>query len=313
MQAVKNLNLDVQRGETHCIVGESGCGKSITALAMIGLLPEKARITAGSILFEQQNLACLNEAGLSNLRGNRMAMIFQEPMTCLNPTLTIGTQLTEGFLRHGKGNRKAAYERAIMLLEKVGISAADKRFHQYPYSLSGGLRQRVMIAMALMCEPDLIIADEPTTALDVTVQAQILATLSELKSEMGLSLIVITHDLGVVARIADNVTVMYAGEAVETGTVSQVFGNPGHPYTVGLQKSVVGSADRDSQRLSVIPGRVPSLVGGLTGCRFRNRCPHAIPKCAEADIDMSELEADHTYRCLRNVSAGRPEMTGGVL
>lgn len=296
LHAVRDASFSIERRETLCVVGESGCGKSMTALALMRLLPGNARIS-GQVRFEGTDIGGLGEAGMNDLRGNRMAMIFQEPMTSLNPSFTIGDQLVEGFLIHGKGDMRDARARAIDLLERVGISAAEERMRQYPHQLSGGLRQRVMIAMALMCGPDLVIADEPTTALDVTIQAQILGTLAGIRDEFGLSLLVITHDLGVVARVADRVVVMYAGEIVEQGTVEDIFERPQHPYTIGLQ-GCVPTPGHHGSRLAAIPGRVPSLVGSHRGCSFRNRCAHAQPACAGTAIAMREANGGHDYRCI---------------
>lgn len=239
---------------------------------------------------------------MSAIRGNDMAMIFQEPMTSLNPAYTIGNQLMEGLIRHKGVSRSIARDRAILLLEKVGITAAASRLPQYPHQLSGGLRQRVMIAMSLMCTPDLIIADEPTTALDVTIQAQILRMIKELQAELGMAMIFITHDLGVVARIADKIAVMYAGTFVETGTAEQIFNAPMHPYTKGLLSCipVPGKTDRGS-RLGSIPGIVPSLIGGIDGCGFRSRCPYAQDACA-TEPTLTDRESGHTCRCIHEAS-----------
>ena len=287
LRAVRDVSFQVKRGETLCIVGESGCGKSITSLAVMGLLPAAA--TAAS----DETRRCSARTSLkasprrvNALRGNRMAMIFQEPMTALNPAYTIGNQLMEVHLLHRGGGAAKARERAIELLGKVGIASAAERLEQYPHQLSGGLRQRVMIAMALMCGPDLLIADEPTTALDVTIQAQILRLLADLQKDLGIAMVLITHDLGVVARIAHRVAVMYAGEIVEEGTAERVFASPRHPYTRGLISCipVPGRTERGG-RLGTIAGVVPSLVGEIRGCSFRERCAHARPECAGRRAD----------------------------
>ncbi|MBM06514.1 MAG: ABC transporter ATP-binding protein, partial [Oceanibulbus sp.] len=280
LHAVRGIDFDLNRGETLCIVGESGSGKSLTSLALMGLLGKSIKRNADRMTFDGTELTTASQGQMRKLRGARMAMIFQEPMTSLNPAYTIGDQLAEALLLHRKVSRQQARDRAIELLEKVGITAAESRLSQYPHQLSGGLRQRVMIAMALMCEPELIIADEPTTALDVTIQAQILRLLHDLGREMNMAVILITHDLGVVARVADKVAVMYAGELVETGPVGDIFNAPSHPYTRGLLRCIPlpGKTDRGA-KLGTIPGIVPSLVGEVEGCVFRTRCPHAVAEC----------------------------------
>jgi len=295
---VRGVSLSVDRGETLCIVGESGCGKSLTALAIMGLLPRRARRSASRLALDGIDLATASEAQLADLRGSRMAMIFQEPMTSLNPCYTVGNQMEEMLLRHRKVTRSEARDRAVYLLEKVGMTAAASRLAQYPHQLSGGLRQRVMIAMVMMCNPSLIIADEPTTALDVTIQAQILLLLADLRKEFGLGLLLITHDLGIVARIADRVAVMYAGQVVEEGAVATVFGEPLHPYTRGLMQCipVPGKIARGG-RLGSIPGMVPSLVGRSTGCSFRERCEFRQAAC-EADIALRPAAHAHARRCI---------------
>jgi peptide/nickel transport system ATP-binding protein len=306
LHPVRRVSFAVERGETLCIVGESGCGKSLTALAVMGLLPRRAERRAGRMILDGIDLMRASAQAIADLRGSRMAMIFQEPMTSLNPTYSVGNQMEEMLLRHRKVTRREARERAVYLLEKVGITAAASRLAQYPHQLSGGLRQRVMIAMVLMCGPDLILADEPTTALDVTTQAQILRLLAELRQEFGMGLMLITHDLGIVARIADRVAVMYAGQIVEEGTVAAVFGDPRHPYTRGLMDCipVPGKVARGSH-LGSIPGMVPSLVGELSGCSFRERCAHARAGC-EADIALTVNEAGHACRCILDGAA--PEL-----
>ncbi|WP_232825167.1 ABC transporter ATP-binding protein [Salinicola sp. RZ23] len=303
LHAVRGIDLSVERGEMLCLVGESGCGKSMTSLALMGLLPRRAQLSAGRLDFAGESLTALSERRRGQLRGRRMAMIFQEPMTALNPAYTLGNQLCEAFLRHRLGNRRQARERAIELLERVGISAAAERLAQYPHQLSGGLRQRVMIAMALMCDPDLIIADEPTTALDVTIQAQILRLLRDLQQEMGTAVIFITHDLGVVARIADRVAVMYAGEVIETAPTQALYANPSHPYTRGLLSCIPAPGKTPpGSRLQAIPGVVPSLVGEVEGCAYRNRCP--LVREGEVDAarcehtpELRRLTGDHQARC----------------
>jgi peptide/nickel transport system ATP-binding protein len=300
LHAVQGVSFHVDRGETVCIVGESGCGKSLTALAIMDLLPKKARRTADRLELAGQSMIGVSERAMSDIRGNRMAMIFQEPMTSLNPAYTIGDQLAEAMLRHRKVTAREARERAVHLLERVGITAAESRLRQYPHQLSGGLRQRIMIAMALMCGPDLIIADEPTTALDVTIQAQILHLLAELQREFRMGLVLITHDLGIVARIATRVVVMYAGQVVETGAAEQIFRSPSHPYTRGLIACIPipGKTERGG-RLGVIPGLVPSLIGTMHGCHFADRCPIVSDSCRSAPIDLVAAGPGHLVRCIR--------------
>jgi peptide/nickel transport system ATP-binding protein len=297
LHAVRGISFDIASGETLCLVGESGCGKSMTALSLMGLLPDAATRRAGHLLFEGQELATASPRALARLRGNRMAMIFQEPMTALNPAYTIGNQIMEVHRRHKNSTAAQARARAVELLEKVGITAASERLGQYPHQLSGGLRQRVMIAMALMCGPALLIADEPTTALDVTIQAQILRLLVELQRDLGIAMLLITHDLGVVARVAHNVAVMYAGEIVERASAADLFGNPRHPYTRGLMASIpVPGRTPPGERLGAIPGLVPSLIGEVQGCAFRDRCAYALPSCA--DEVPWRTAGGHGWRCV---------------
>lgn len=298
LHPVRGISFSVSKGETLCIVGESGCGKSLTSLALMGLLPKTARRSASRLELLGQDLTDLSERKMSDLRGASMSMIFQEPMTSLNPSYTIGNQLEEAYVRHNRSARAQARERAIFLLEKVGITGAAERLKQYPHQLSGGLRQRVMIAMALMCGPDLIIADEPTTALDVTIQAQILHLLADLQDEFDMGMILITHDLGIVARVADKVAVMYAGKIVEEGPCAAVFENPFHPYTRGLLRCipVPGKTERGG-RLGSIPGVVPNLVGSLEGCMFRNRCEHFTEPCSLLSDTPTTLADGHAVTC----------------
>jgi peptide/nickel transport system ATP-binding protein len=303
LHAVQGVSLHVDRGETLCIVGESGCGKTLAALAIMDLLPARGLRAMTRLELEGQDLAHLGERAISDLRGNRMAMIFQEPMTSLNPAYTIGNQLEEAFLRHKPGGRRQARERALHLLDRVGIPNAASRLKQHPHQLSGGLRQRVMIAMALMCSPALIIADEPTTALDVTIQAQILHLLAELKREFAMGLIMITHDLGIVARVATRVAVMYAGQIVESAPAAEIFAAPTHPYTQGLISCIpVPGKTRRGDPLGTIPGLVPSLIGHTRGCHFAGRCPAAIDACRRPDLIPLEAArgADHSVRCIRH-------------
>jgi peptide/nickel transport system ATP-binding protein len=302
LNAVQGVSFHVDRGETLCIVGESGCGKTLTALAIMDLLPARARRTAASLELEGQDLARIGERAMSDVRGNRMAMIFQEPMTSLNPAYTIGNQLEEALLRHRRVPRRKARERAVYLLDRVGITAASSRLKQYPHQLSGGLRQRVMIAMALMCGPSLILADEPTTALDVTIQAQILHLLAELQREFAMGLVLITHDLGIVARIATRVVVMYAGQVAEAGPAAAIYAAPAHPYTQGLLACIpVPGRTRRGDHLGTIPGLVPSLVGEMRGCHFAGRCPHAIDACRQAEIPLeASAGGQRLVRCIRH-------------
>jgi peptide/nickel transport system ATP-binding protein len=297
LRAVRDVSFAVARGETLCIVGESGCGKSITSLAVMSLLQAAATRRAKKLALLGEDLLNATPKRVNALRGNRMAMIFQEPMTALNPAYTIGNQLIEVYLQHRGGGEAKARERAIELLGKVGIASAAERLGQYPHQLSGGLRQRVMIAMALMCGPELLIADEPSTALDVTIQAQILRLLADLQKDLGIAMVLITHDLGVVARIAHRVAVMYAGEIVEEGTAERIFASPRHPYTRGLLSCipVPGRIERGG-RLGTIAGVVPSLVGEIRGCSFRERCACTRAEC-EAAVPVQN-EGAHRWRCI---------------
>ena len=295
--AVRGASLRVEKGETHCLVGESGCGKSVTALAIMGLLARGGHCSAKRLSFAGADLLSLSDREMSRIRGNRMSMIFQEPMTSLNPAFTVGSQMAEVLRRHRGASRTAALDRAVELMGRVGITAPEMRLGQFPHQLSGGLRQRVMIAMALMCDPELLVADEPTTALDVTVQAQILRLLATLQRELGLAILLITHDLGIVARVADRVTVMYAGEVVEAASTAELFRSPQHPYTRGLLSCVPapGRVRRD-RPLGSIPGTVPAISPGFTGCAFRSRCTHADATCA-GKIPRRQASAAHDYLC----------------
>ena len=295
--AVRGTSLTVERGETHCLVGESGCGKSVTALAVMNLLARGGHRTARRMTFQGKDLLKLNDGGMAKLRGNAMAMIFQEPMTSLNPAYTVGSQMTEVLRRHKGASQRAATDRAADLLARVGITAPGLRLGQFPHQLSGGLRQRVMIAMALMCDPQLLIADEPTTALDVTVQAQILRLLAELQRDLGLGVLLITHDLGIVARVATRVSVMYAGEVVESAATAQLFADPRHPYTKGLLRCVpVPGKQRQDEPLGSIPGTVPRIGPGFAGCAFRERCDFADETCAHI-IPRHAASPGHDYLC----------------
>ncbi len=308
LHAVRGISFSLSRGETLCIVGESGCGKSLTSLAVMGLLPRAARRTADRLEFDGVDLLRASRRQMQKIRGDRLSMIFQEPMTSLNPAYTIGDQLEEVMLVHKPVSRAQARDRAVYLLEKVGITGAAKRMTQFPHQLSGGLRQRVMIAMSLMCGPAVIIADEPTTALDVTIQAQILLLLSELQREFAMGLVLITHDLGVVARIADRVMVMYAGQVVEEGTAKAVFEAPLHPYTSGLMACMpIPGKTPPGAHLGSIPGMVPSLIGGIEGCAFRDRCAHARPGCES--FDTLRRSDGHAWRCIMDAEAARAAAT----
>ncbi|GAA0585145.1 ABC transporter ATP-binding protein [Caenispirillum bisanense] len=303
LAAVRSVSFTLDRGETLGIVGESGCGKSMMSMAIMGLLPPHVAVRAETLRFEGMDLLGLPERRMADLRGDRMAMIFQEPMTALNPLLTIGEQLTETYRRHRTAGRREAREKALHLLDRVGIASPERRLGQYPHQLSGGLRQRVMIAMALMCDPDLIIADEPTTALDVTIQAQILALLAELQRESGAAMIFVSHDLGVISRVADKVSVMYAGSEVEGGSTAQVFGAPAHPYTQGLFRCLPNSGlVARGAPLGSIPGVVPSLIGQVSGCMFRPRCALARDACLEA-IPTAVVGDGHRARCVAVAAA----------
>ncbi|MFK7965490.1 MAG: ABC transporter ATP-binding protein [Burkholderiaceae bacterium] len=298
LHAVRGISFHVEKGETLCIVGESGCGKSLTSLALMNLLPSKAVRNANCIELSGTDLRSMTERQMSDLRGKKMAMIFQEPMTSLNPAYTIGNQLEEAVLRHQNISGAQARERAIHLLERVGITAAASRLQQYPHQLSGGLRQRVMIAMSLMCGPDLLICDEPTTALDVTIQAQILHLLKDLQREFDMAVVLITHDLGVVARLADRVAVMYAGEIVESGSASEIFADPRHPYTQGLLRCIpVPGRTKRGDHLGSIPGVVPSLIGDMHGCAFANRCEFVETACKQS-VPERQLGENRMIRCV---------------
>ena len=297
--AVDSVDLSVANGATLGLVGESGCGKSVTSLAIMGLLPKQSAAVTGAIRFDGFDLLDVPDATLRDLRGNRLAMIFQEPMTSLNPSFTIGDQITETILRHRGGSRRAARERTIELLRRVHIPSPEKRIDEYPHKLSGGMRQRVMIAMALACRPKLVIADEPTTALDVTIQAQILDLLQDMKERFGMAVMLITHAMGVVAETAQRVVVMYAGKVVEEAPVEELFGDPRHPYTQGLIRSIP-RIDLDAEhktRLEAIGGSVPILINPPPGCRFAPRCKHAMSICTEQEPRLREIAPGHRMAC----------------
>jgi peptide/nickel transport system ATP-binding protein/oligopeptide transport system ATP-binding protein len=297
--AVDGVDVEVARGRTLGIVGESGCGKSVLSLSVMRLVPPPGRIAAGKILFNGRNLLDLPPSEMRAIRGNRIAMIFQEPMTSLNPVFTAGDQITEAMRAHDRTASAAALRaRAIEALARVRIPAPERRFDEYPHQMSGGMRQRVMIAMALACVPDLLIADEPTTALDVTVQAQILDLLRELQQQTGMAIILITHDLGVVAEMADDVAVMYAGRVVEHAPGAAIFDDPQHPYTLGLLGSIP-KIEEQRDRLLTIDGTVPPPFDLPQGCRFHPRCVFAEPACTAQDPPLRELRADHRVACIR--------------
>lgn len=298
IRAVDGISLSVRKGETLGIVGESGCGKSITSLSIMQLLPKRiSRIASGQIRFEGKDMLEMPAKEVRSIRGNRIAMIFQEPMTSLNPVFKIGRQISESARYHLKLGKKEANERAIEMLRKVGIPRPEKIAEQYAHQLSGGMRQRVMIAMAMVCNPQLLIADEPTTALDVTIQAQILDLMRELQEKEGMSILMITHDLGVVAEMCDRVVIMYAGQIVEETDVATLYSNPLHPYTRGLLASLPQLAG-DSDRLTSIPGQVPNPANLPAGCRFAPRCPVAVDRCRVERPELALIQPGHTCRCL---------------
>ncbi|MFU8883210.1 MAG: ABC transporter ATP-binding protein [Rhodobacterales bacterium] len=296
---IDGVSFAIKRGKTLCLVGESGCGKSVTSLAIMGLLAKRAAtVTQGAVRFNGRDVLGLPDAEIEDLRGNRMAMIFQEPMTSLNPAFTVGHQVAEAVRRHKACSEAEARDRALEMFRKVRMPAAETRLDDYPHQMSGGMRQRVMIAMALANDPALLIADEPTTALDVTIQAQILDLMRELQDDTGAALLMITHDLGVVAEIADDVAVMYAGRIVESGPVGRIFDEPQHPYTLGLMGSMPAIAGRQG-RLLTIPGSVPSPDAMPAGCRFASRCPFELPACAAARPDLVADDSGQSVACLR--------------
>jgi peptide/nickel transport system ATP-binding protein len=296
-RAVDGVGFSLGKGRSLGIVGESGCGKSVTALSIMGLVPQPpGRIVSGEILLDGTDLLRLSAAAMRDLRGNQMAMIFQEPMTSLNPAFTIGDQIVEGLLRHRSLGRDAARRQAIEMLRRVRIPSPESRYDDYPHRLSGGMRQRVMIAMALVCEPRLLIADEPTTALDVTIQAQILDLMRILREETGTAIVLITHDLGVVAEFADDVVVMYAGRIIEQASVEALFADPQHPYTIGLLGSIP-RLDLAQERLATIEGQVPMRLAGITGCAFAPRCPFAEAQCREAAPPLMDIGNGHLAAC----------------
>lgn len=305
--AVDHVSFEVDTGEIVALVGESGSGKSVTSLSLMGLVAEPGVISGGSIMFDGQELTALSDREMRRIRGNEMAMIFQEPMTSLNPVYRVGDQIVEAICTHDKEiDKKAARERAIELLRKVGIPSPEKRVDDYPHQMSGGMRQRVMIAMALSCDPKLLIADEPTTALDVTIQAQILDLLMKLRDDLGMAILLITHDLGVVAQVADRVNVMYCGQVVETSDVVELFDHPKHPYTLGLMKSIP-RLDDDRERLFVIEGTVPNLLDMPPGCNFSDRCDLCMDVCRRHMPSLMPVDG-HEVRCnLYEDEQGKPK------
>ena len=300
-KAVDNVSLSIKSGETLGLVGESGCGKSVTAHSIIRLIPDPpGKIEGGDIFFDRQNLLKFSEAQMRKIRGNRISMIFQEPMTSLNPVFPVGDQVGEVIRLHQKLSRGATRERVIEMFHLVGIPAAEKRLEDYPHQMSGGMRQRVMIAMALACNPKLMIADEPTTALDVTIQAQILDLMNKLKDETGAAILFITHDLGVIAEMAQNVAVMYAGKVMEYTDVKTIYANPKNPYTIGLLQSIpVLGRESQENRLKTISGVVPSLLNLPAGCLYSDRCPDVFNDCRQVEPEMYQFAENHYVRCLK--------------
>ena len=297
--AVDGVSFALDAGRTLGLVGESGCGKSVTSLSIMGLVPQPpGRIAGGQILYEGEDVLRMPASELRELRGNRISMIFQEPMTSLNPAFTVGEQIAEAILRHRKVSRAEAAEQTLAMLRRVRIPSPEQRYHDYPHRLSGGMRQRVMIAMALALSPRLLIADEPTTALDVTIQAQILELMRALREETGTAIILITHDLGVIAEVADEVAVMYAGRIVERAPVAALFGEPQHPYTIGLLGSIP-QLHLTQDRLAAIEGQVPTARTPVTGCRFHPRCPFAVERCRQEEPSLAPVDPRHDAACWR--------------
>jgi len=308
VQAVDGITYDVAPGETVAVVGESGCGKSVSAMSILRLIPDPpGRIVDGSIMFDGKDLLALSDDQMREIRGRDIGMIFQEPMTSLNPVLSIERQLTETLEEHQDVTKGAARARALEMLQLVGIAEPERRLKQYPHHLSGGMRQRVMIAMALACNPKLIIADEPTTALDVTIQAQILELMKELTRKLGVAMIIITHNLGVVARYADRVNVMYAGRIIESGTAEDIYHNPKHPYTLALLRSVPRMDQIRGQKLQPVDGQPPDLTKLDDGCAFRPRCNFATPQCTGAIPALEEVEQGHVSACWEKGRVGLVE------
>jgi oligopeptide transport system ATP-binding protein len=312
-KAVNGVSFYVDRGEALGLVGESGCGKSVTALSIMGLVPNPGRVVSGEVWYNGRDLVKASETERSKIRGNEIAMIFQDAISYLNPVMTIGRQISEPLEIHRDMRPKEARKRAIELLELVGIPASSKRIDNYPHQFSGGMRQRVMIAMALACDPKLLIADEPTTALDVTIQAQILELLQRLRAELGMALIMITHDLGVVAGLVDRVNVMYAGYIVETAPVQAAFGDPRHPYTLGLMGSIPRLDEVHGTRLHPIQGIPPDLIDTPTGCPFQPRCPFAVEDSVHKNPPLREVTPGHSMACWVDVRTAKAHTPGEVL
>ncbi len=299
VKAVDGVNFSVDAGKTMGIVGESGCGKSITAMSILRLIPDPpGKIVDGEVIFNGEDLTKVSDNRIREIRGNDISMIFQEPMTSLNPVFTVGYQIEEVLMLHQKLEEKEAREKAIEMIRLVGIPNPDRIVDEYPHQLSGGMRQRIMIAMALACQPRLLIADEPTTALDVTIQAQILELMNDLKNRLNTSIMLITHDLGVIAEMADHVIVMYSGKVVEDAPIGELFKNPRHPYTVGLMNSIP-SLVKEGQRLDTIPGRVPNPLYLPKGCYFHPRCKYAVEECRHVQPELRNIGPGHKVACLR--------------
>jgi peptide/nickel transport system ATP-binding protein len=301
LKIIKDISYNIPQGKILGIVGESGCGKSVVSLAIMGLLPHQGKIVGGEIFFKNLELSQYNENRLSELRGNRLAMIFQEPMTSLNPVLTIGSQISEQIIRHLGYSKKMAVERTVDLLDKVGIAQPRRRKNEYPHQLSGGMKQRVMIAMAISCDPDFLIADEPTTALDVTIQAQILDLLYNLQDSTGMTIQFITHDFGVIREIADYLLVMYAGRIIESAPAEQILENPRHPYTKGLINSIPSMGEK-RKMLFTIPGEVPSPSNLPRGCSFVNRCQYSTLECSQGVPRLEVVEKNHEVACFAPIN-----------
>jgi len=307
VHAVDNVSFNVRRGEAVALVGESGCGKSVTAMSIMRLVTPPGRVTAGEIRFKGRDLAALSERAMRSVRGNDIAMVFQEPMTSLNPVFKVGDQVAEAIRIHQRLSKKAAWQRAGEMLELVSIPDPHKRLYDYPHQLSGGMRQRVMIAMALSCDPELLIADEPTTALDVTIQAQIMELLASLQQRLGLAILLITHDLGVVAEFCERIIVMYTGRIVEESPVRDLFANPAHPYTRGLLKSLPSVSRGEKTRLPTIAGMVPPITNLPPGCKFNPRCPDVMPICLGNEPARMIVAPGHDARCYLHGDEADPE------